>query len=343
MKVTREEVAKHAGVSPATVSYVLNNSRNVSEETRKRVLEAVEKMNYKPDLIARSMVTKETKQLSIILNDIANPFFSEIILAFENAAIERGYFVNICTGYKNIDDYFDHFISRRIDGICVLAIPNKFHMDKIYDLVDKGIKVVVSGNAEADIKRVSLIENDYINAMDQAIRYLMELGHREIAYVSGLSSSQKFDRRIEGYLKALKKYNLSCGDRLLIEGKAPYNTTIMDGYYITKELISTGKFFTAVICTNDLMAVGAMRALQEAGYSVPDDVSVMGFDDIFLSDIWQPPLTTMSVPKTLLGTKAFELLYGNIKKGNTGFYMTKPELVVRKSTDVCKHTSRSKQ
>ena len=107
MKVTRADVAKLAGVSTATVSYVLNGSRPMSEKTTKLVLDAVEQLNYKPDMIARSMTKNETKQLSLMINDITNPFFSEIVVGFETAAIEKGYFVNVCTGYKNINNYFD--------------------------------------------------------------------------------------------------------------------------------------------------------------------------------------------------------------------------------------------
>ena len=111
MKVTRTDVAKLAGVSTATVSYVLNGSRSMSEKTRKLVLDAVEQLNYKPDMIARSMTKNETRQLSFMVNDATNPFYGEIIVGFENAAMERGYFVNICTGSKNINDYFDNYIA----------------------------------------------------------------------------------------------------------------------------------------------------------------------------------------------------------------------------------------
>lgn len=336
MRVTRELVAKMAGVSTATVSYVLNNSRSVSDEARKKVLQAVKELKYTPDMIARSMVTNETKQLGIVLNEIINPFYGEIILGFENAAIEKGYFVNICTGYKNLDDYFDNFIARRVDGVFVVAIPYKFHMDKIYNLVDAGIKVVMSGNAEADIKRLSSLENDYIDGMQKAVDYLIGLGHKDIAYVSGLGKSQKFDRKIEGYLTALQKRNLACGDALLVEGGVPYGTTIEDGYQLADKLIASGKSFTALICTNDLMAFGAMNALRNAGYEVPGDVSVIGFDGIQFGKVWNPSLTTMAVPTVSLGEKAFELLYTNIKKNSTGYFLNKLELVARGSTGVCK-------
>ncbi len=332
MRVTRALVAKKAGVSTATVSYVLNNSRSVSEDARNKVLKAVRELNYKPDMIARSMVTNETKQLGIVLNEITNPFYGEIILGFENAAIEKGYFVNICTGYKNLDAYFDNFISRRMDGVFVAAMPYKFHMNNIYNLVDSGIKVVMSGNSEVDIKRVCSVENDYIDGMHKAVDYLYSLGHRDIGCISGLSKSFKFDRKIEGYLLAINKWKLPCGDSLLVEGSTPYGTSIQDGYALAKKMIASGRSFTAVVCTNDLMAIGAMTAFKEAGLSVPGDISVIGFDGIFLGQYWETALTTMAVPTISLGEKAFELLYGNMKKGSTGYFLNKLELVVRGST-----------
>lgn len=336
MRAVRADVAKLAGVSTATVSYVLNNTRNISEETRKKVLDAVDALNYKPDMIARSMVKNETMQLGIVLDNITNPFFGEIILGFENAAIQKGYFVNICTGYKNLDNYFENFISRRMDGVFIVALPSKFHMDKVYKLVEEGIKVVMSANVEADIKKVSSIENDYMEAMNDAVTHLYNLGHREIAYLSGLSRNLKFDRRIEGYIKACSNLKLTCLDSLLFEGNLPYETDIADGYNLAYKLVTSGKKFTAVICTNDLMAIGAIKLLKEKGFKIPADVSVIGYDDIPYSAAWTPSITTMAVQKVNFGTKAFELLQSNISKGNTGFFMNKLTLIERESTGVCK-------
>lgn len=332
MKVTREDVAKLAGVSTATVSYVLNSSRNMSDKTRKLVMDAVEQLNYKPDMIARSMTKNETMQLSLMINDITNPFFSEIVVGFETAAIEKGYFVNVCTGYKDINNYFDNYIARRIDGVFVVAVPYKFDLNRLYNLTENGIKVVVSGNTEADLKRVSSIENDYVTGMQTAVTYLHQLGHERIAYLSGLSRKHKFDRKVEGYLTAMEQQGLPCGDELLIEGKAPYSTSVEDGYAMAKELVASGKEFTAVICTNDLMAMGAVSAFEDAGLRVPQDVSVMGFDDILFAKAWRPAITTMAVSKNEFGRKAFELLYTNIKKGNTGYYLSQLELKTRAST-----------
>lgn len=332
MKVTRADVAKLAGVSTATVSYVLNGSRNMSDKTRKLVMDAVEHLNYKPDMIARSMTKNETMQLSLMINDITNPFFSEIVVGFETAAIEKGYFVNVCTGYKDINNYFDNYIARRIDGVFVVAVPHKFDLSRLYNLTDNGIKVVVSGNTEADLKRVSSIENDYVAGMQAAVTYLHQLGHERIAYLSGLSRKHKFDRKIEGYLAAMQLQGLACGEELLLEGRSPYSTSVEDGYAMARELAASGKEFTAVICTNDLMAMGAISAFEDAGLRVPQDLSVMGFDDILFSKAWRPAITTMAVSKNEFGRKAFELLYTNIKMGSTGYYLSQLELKARTST-----------
>ena len=332
MKVTRADVARLAGVSTATVSYVLNGSRSMSEKTRKLALDAVEQLNYKPDMIARSMTKNETRQLSFMVNDATNPFYGEIIVGFENAAMECGYFVNICTGNKNINDYFDNYIARRVDGVFIAAIPYKFDMAKLYSLTDNGIRVVVSGNTDVDLKRVSSIESDYVTAMDKAVSYLYGLGHREIAYLSGLSRKFQFDHRIDGYLAAIERYRLPCGSDLLFDGKPPYHTEIAEGYALAQELLKSERRFTAVICLNDLMAMGAISAFQEAGLRVPEDVSVMGFDDILFSQAWRPSITTMAVSKAEFGKKAFELLYTNIQQGTTGYYLNQLELIQRAST-----------
>lgn len=332
MKVRRTDVAKLAGVSTATVSYVLNGSRNMSDKTKKRVLDAVEQLNYKPDMVARSMTTNKSMQLSLMVNDIANPFYSQIVVGFEAAAMEKGYFVNVSTGYKDINNYLDNYIARRIDGVFMVAMPYKFDMDKLYKLVDHGIKVIVSGNTEVDLSKVSSIENDYMAAMQDAVKHLHDLGHRRIAYLSGLGRQHKSDCKIEGYLQAVEQMGLSCGEELLFVGEPPYTTGVEDGYAIMQRLLTSGKEFSAVICQNDLMAMGAIAALEDSGRSVPGDVSVMGFDDILFAKAWRPAITTMAVSKYEFGSKAFEMLYNNIQQGTPGSYLSIPQLMEREST-----------
>lgn len=336
MKATREDVAKLAGVSTATVSNVLNEPDKVRPCTAKKVMEAIKQLDYHPDMIARSMSTNRSMQLSIVLENLSNPFFGEIVRGFESAANEMNYFVNICTGFNKLDDYFDNFVTRRVDGVFVAALPYKFNIDKIYNLVDKGIKIVVSGNVNADFRKVSSVEMNYVDAMKKVMEYLYSLGHRKIAYLSGLSKNMPYDLRSSGYLNMIKELKLTCGDELLVDGKAPYSTEMKDGYHYAKELISKGKEFTAVICVNDLMAIGAMKALKEAGLRVPEDVSVVGFDGIETGKYWEPSLTTFSIDKFAFGKKAFELLYSNIKNGSTSYYENNLELFIGKSTAKCR-------
>ena len=136
-------------------------------------------------MVARSLSTKRTMQVGIILEDISNPFFAELAEDFERAADEKNYFVNICMGLSKLDAYFENFISRGLEGIFVTALPHKFDTQKLYRLVDNGIKVVASGNMQIDTKRISSLENDYEDGMWKIMEYLYKLGHREIAYLSG--------------------------------------------------------------------------------------------------------------------------------------------------------------
>ncbi|WP_343250088.1 LacI family DNA-binding transcriptional regulator [Diplocloster hominis] len=335
MKATRSDVAKLAGVSTATVSNVLNQSGKVKEETVHKVMEAVKVLDYRPDMIARSMSTNRTMQVGIVLEDISNPFFGEIARGFESAANEKNYFVNICTGFNKLDDYFDNFITRRLDGVFVTAIPYKFKVNKLYDLVDRGIKIVTSGNVEVDYRRIASIENDYITAMKEAIEYLYGMGHREIAYLSGLGRNLPYDLRCISYKNMVNKLELPCRDTLLIDGKYPYATSMTEGYDAANRLMNLGHKFTAVICGNDLMALGAMKAFREKGFLIPEDVSVMGIDGISFGKYWEPSLTTMAVDQNRFGRKAFELLYADMMEDTISYYRNTLELTIRKSTAKC--------
>lgn len=340
MKVTRAEVAKAAGVSTATVSNVLNHSPKVKAETARHVRQVIEQLDYRPDMIARSLSTKRTMQLGIVLEDISNPFFGEIAKSFERAANEKNYFVNICTGFNNLDAYFDNFIARRLDGVFVTALPHKFNTEKLYLLVEKGIKIVTSGNIEVDTNRISSIENDFGRGIWLAMEYLYQLGHRRIAYLSGLGRQLSNDVRCITYKEALEKLNLDTQEDLLVDGKYPYTTMMLDGYQCALRLLKSGKRFTAVICCNDMMAMGAMRAFKENGLEIPRDVSVIGIDGSAIGEYSDPPLTTIAIDQGFLGRKAFELLYENMMEGTVGYYKNEISLKVRGSSSTCKEMRR---
>lgn len=331
-RVTRRDVAERAGVSTATVSYVLNKTQKVPERTAEKVWEAVRALDYKPDLVARSLVTRESKQLAIVLNNIGNPIYADFIRGFENKAITNGYFVNICTGNQNVDDYMEDFASRRIDGILIEALPHKYHQEELYKLLDANIRIVVFGHTSMDLRTISSIETDYIDVMDKAVTHLVGLGHERIAYISGLERSQTFDQRIEGYLQALQANGLDHGDELLVATPQPTNTEISDGAALAKRLVESKRKFTAVLATNDLMAAGAMGALKQAGLRIPEDVSVMGIDNSYIGTITEPGLTTLAISYRDVGRKAFDLLYADLREDVKGYYVNRAELFERGST-----------
>ena len=318
MAITRKDVARMAGVSTATVSNVLNNSDKVKEDTANHVREIIKQLNYSPNMVARSLSTKRTMQVAIVLEDISNPFFAEIATDFGNAAEEKGYFINICMGLNKLDEYFENFKARGLDGVYVTAMPHKFDVNKLYQLADCGIKIVTSGNVEIDTRKISSIENNFESGMKKAMEYLYEQGHTEIAYLSGLGQELSSDCRCVTYLKTLDSLGLDYKDRLLVDGK-----------------LDSRKPFTAAICGNDMMAIGAIKAFVESGLRVPEDVSVIGMDGTEMGRYCRPTLTTLEISKGL-GRKAFELLYGNMMHGNVGYYKNDVELIVRESTGVRK-------
>ncbi len=329
MTPTRLDVAKLAGVSPATVSNVMNNVQKVREETVERVHAAMAQLNYQPNMVARSLITRKTMQLGIVLEDIRNPFYGEIVESFESAASAKGYFVNICIGTQNLDHYLDNFITRRLDGVFVAALPHMLDMSKLDQLLENDIQVLVSGNTDVDYRRFSSIEHDYRTAMQMAVAHLLELGHREIVYLSGLSHDMRYDLRCGAYEQQMLEHGLNA---VIFDGEPPYPTDVRAGYRQACRLLESGTPVTAVICGNDLMAIGAIRAFFERGLRVPEDISVVGFDGIELGRYQSPSLTTLAVEVNAFGEKAFDLLYAAMTKQTTGFYSNKLKLIRGEST-----------
>lgn len=332
MKATRSDVAKLAGVSTATVSNVINNGHMVKDETAERVWDAIEKLNYRPNMVARSLATQRTMQIGILLEDIHNPFYGEIVKHIEAAANRHGYFVNICVTSDNFDNYFDSFISRNLDGVFLAALPSQFNMEKLDALLESGIKIVTSGNLDVDTSRISTIEHNYEAAMTEAIDYLVELGHKEIVYLNGLDGQSHNDTRCITYVAHMQALGLPVN---VVRGTYPYRTDVTSGYEHTMRLIDSGCRFTAIICCNDMMAIGAMRALSDRGLSVPEEVSVMGFDGILIGKYQQPSLTTMAVDAKAFGENIFSLLNNSINKDQIDHLSSHLTLLGRESTGKC--------
>ena len=334
MRVTRNDIAKKAGVSTATVSYVLNGSNRVGEETRQRVQKIIDEYNYRPDLIARAMSTKNTMQIALLVNDLFNNFFAEIVTEFEKSAMKSGYCVNICTSGKSMDAYIDSFVTRRMDGVFCMVSPTRIDMQKLYALGEYDIPVLLSGNPTADRSRVSLIEPDYAQGMQQILEYLKAYGHRRIAFLSAFSRDFECDTRTKEFVKAYDRL-FHTDEKMIVTGTYPFSSTVDTGYELTEKLLRQESGFTAVLTTNDSMAIGCIEALTKSGRRVPEDVSVMGIDNISIGKHVAVPLTTIGFDKYQFANDAFAMLHRAMTTGELGEKKEPMYITERKSVSLC--------
>ncbi len=338
-KATRKDVAALAGVSEATVSFALSGKRYVSDELKNRVVNAANELGYYPDLIARAMCEKRTNSLAVLTNDLESPLQMKMIKSIEEAAMTKDFFVNICGGTMKLDRYVNNLISRHIDGVFLAGDPYAITGKHMNMLIDNNISVCLGTVSEFMDQRVCGVGMDFTEGMKLIIEHLKNLGHSKIAYLSAFDENQKGDVRLAGFVRYMKEC-LGQNDPMYVVGKPPYHSTVGVGYELCSELIRRKTPFTAIVCTNDMMAFGAISALQENGLTVPGDVSVVGIDDIMFAKDFYPSLTTLSHRVEYFGGMVFRALYENIQdKGKVMREIVEPELIVRSSTAPPKHNS----
>nr|WP_249306124.1 LacI family DNA-binding transcriptional regulator [Lederbergia citrea] len=307
--VTRKEVAARAGVSTSTVSRVVNGDKHVSEEARKRVLASIEELRYIPNRAARGLRTKTYKQISCITPSITNSFFSEILSGVEERTAERGYSLSLHIITKENLDSLSVFNEGLYDGLIVLA---PFEMRKIIHLEDLTKKFPLS--LYWDKKEQTNIPHVFIDlekAMSKSVQNLIDNGHENIIFLGPNIEDQYENPRLLGYKETMIKNGLDIQDYYLnfIE---QYEDSMTNGYLQVKKLINKNKSFTAIAASNDLLAAGAIRAIVESSKKIPEDISVMGMDNIELSSIVTPTLSTMDIPKKEIGRKLADQLITQI-------------------------------
>ncbi|MGA7437682.1 MAG: LacI family DNA-binding transcriptional regulator [Luteibacter sp.] len=297
---TVKEIAAIANVSVATVSRALQRPEIVSEETRLRIHEVVKRLGYTPNALARNLRTARTRLIVALVPDISNPFFSEVIRGIEQVAYETGYSVLLGETQSNLvreQAYADMVAARQADGIVTM-----FH--RIPNIPFEGRLPVVNACEYVKDSAISSVYIDNVAAATNAVNYLVTLGHREIAFIAGPASSPICVDREQGYHLALERAGLTFNPALTAVG----DFSIEAGERAIELFLSQGHPFSAVFCSNDEMAIGAMRALISRGLRVPEDVSVVGFDDIRFSRYTSPSLTTVAQPKNALGREAMTML-----------------------------------
>lgn len=297
---TVKEIAAIAKVSVATVSRALQRPEIVSEETRQRIHEVVKRLGYTPNALARNLRTARTRLIIALLPDIANPFFSEVIRGIEQVAHENGYSVLLGETQSSMvreQAYADMVAARQADGIITMS-------HRVPAIPIDGRLPVVNACEYVKDKKISSVYIDNVAAAGAAVDYLVTLGHRDIAFIAGPSSSPICVDREQGYQLALQRAKIPANPALTAVG----DFSIEAGERAIDLFLSQGQSFSAVFCSNDEMAIGAMRALISHGLRVPEDVSVVGFDDIRFARYTSPPLTTVAQPKNALGREAMTML-----------------------------------
>ncbi len=327
---TIRDVAELAGVSAQTVSCVINGKGSISAATRLRVMQAIETLNYRRNPIARSMRTRQTGLIGLLVLDITSPVLSTIASTIEAAAYAEEYNVllyNVGHSVRRERDFVEKAADRRVDGLIIVNAVDETHS---IEMVAQGsIPTVLVASVETTA--VPSVSTDNVRGAYLATQHAIELGHRKIAHISGALELAVARHRVQGYQQALANYGLSYRQVVTPPGN---RWSYRDGYEAMRRLLQTSPRPTAVFVAGDQMAIGAYRALTEAGLSVPDDMSVIGFDDIEAAMFTAPPLTTIRQPFYEIATQAFSLLLQIMdgQRPQGAQIILPPELVVREST-----------
>jgi LacI family transcriptional regulator len=333
MAVTIRDVAREAGVSIATVSHALSGNRTVSQETERRVRASAARLGYRPNHVAASMVTGRTRTIGVIVPDIANPFFSELVRAAERAAALRDHVLIVSSSELDAgleDRSLEVMFDKRADAILYAPGTPRRHAS-LRRIVASGAPVVVLDEAIASLPRsASVITTDSEGGARLAALHLGGLGHRRVGVIAGPKGLPTARTRLEGFLRGAAEAGFRVPPNMIVSAAA---YTREEGLEVAISLLSS-RAVTAVFCANDLIALGALQAAADLGISVPDDLSVVGFDDIFVSKLVSPALTTIRQPIGLLGKEAANLAIDLIE-GVTALPQRRVldvELVVRASS-----------
>lgn len=325
------ELAKYLGLSPSTVSRVINRTpgaRSIPASTQDRIFSAAEKLNYRPNLLAKALRKQNTYTIGVIVPEIGEGYSSTVLNGIETSLVSNGYFFFVVSHMHRKElllEYPRLLLARSVEGIIAVDTPWSESL---------GIPVVtVSGHNK--ISGLTNIVLNHRHAAALALGHFVELGHRKIAIIKGQDFSSDTDTRWTAIRYTAKRMNLELDPKLVVQLEGESSTS-MPGYAATQTLLRGGSPFTAIFAFNDISAIGAIRAVREAGLRVPEDVSVIGFDDIPSAAFQNPGLTTIRQPLQTMGTLAVEHLLGRIREkldqSSPETVTVEPELVVRKST-----------
>lgn len=329
---TIRDVAEKANVSSSTVSHVINNTRFVSEPTKMRVLEVMQELNYNPNRLARSLRVKgmQTHTIGLLIPDNANPFFAELLEGVESACFDAEYNVVLCNSNDLSDKemyYLNVLLGKQVDGIILVSTGS---VTETLELLLRNDCPVVLVDREVDNVNIDVVVVDNEGGGYLAVKHLIDLGHSRIGCIRGPSLVTPSALRYKGYHQALEEAKIIFDPSIITQGDfRPHS-----GYLATKKLLSLPEPPTAIFVMNDMMAMGALCAINESGLNVPKDVSIVGFDDTSLASMMVPPLTTVSQPIHELGCIAVDMLTKRINdpSAQPNRIVLETSLIIRNST-----------
>jgi DNA-binding LacI/PurR family transcriptional regulator len=307
--ISIRDVAQRAGVSIATVSRAVNNIPTVNADLAKRVWQAIEEVGYLPNTQARALVSGRSRMLGLIVSEITNPFFPELVQEFENLAVAQGYEVLIgSTNYEPVrtECLIRRMLQRNVDGVAVMTFG--IEEELVQKLVEREFPLVFV-DAGPDLPNIRVIKVDYGEGIRQGVQHLAALGHRQIVFISGPLRLRSAVARRDAFLKSMAELGLTVPAEHMIEGQH----TMEGGIAAMAQVLSLDHLPTAIMCSNDMTAIGVLHALYRTPHKVPSDISVVGFDDIHLAQFMLPPLTTVQMSCRDLAHAAIEGLRAGIE------------------------------
>ena len=303
--MTREMVAQRAGVCKQTVSCYLNKSRGVSKELAEKIEGAIRELNYVPNMVARGLSQKKTMSLAVICDDLGNPNYSEILRGIEQEANSRAYSVLIFDMASGNDSIVNQIIARRVDGVILLTFPYKIGDGNIRKLEDNGVRIVVTHSAGEIIGRYMQLEPDFLSGIEETLSELKKRGHEEIVMLSCFDREATPDKRLDDFIDCYEK--LFARPARFVTDKTSREASLESGIRLAERMLAEHIPASAVIATNDLMAIGAMKAFSEAG--LIDKISVVGFDNMIFSEYVTPSLSSIGYDKLAYGKKLFDMFF----------------------------------
>ncbi len=325
-------VASQAKVSIATVSRTINHVPTVDPKLAKRVWAVIEKLDYFPNSQARALVSGRSRLLGLIISEITNPFFPELIQGFEDIAVEHGYEMLVSsTNYdpKRMTHCIRRMLERKVDGVAVMTFGIEEPL--LDQLAERNIPLVFV-DIGPDRPRISTLKVDYQQGIRQGVQHLAAMGHRDIAFITGPMRLHSAQSRHAAFLKSIRECGINLNPQWIVEG----DHSLEGGINAMDKLLSLQELPTAVMCSNDMTAIGVLHRIYRAGLRVPDDISVIGFDDIRIAQVTLPPLTTIQMSCYGLAKSAVEALRMHIENPDDTdakrTYEIETRLVVREST-----------